>query len=128
MRIISGNRGTIASNSYDWKHPLQDSENLIVTLIEGYFMLPWSRHYRKSDEGQYAVRILAQIRTAIDSGHIPPKLNFVHFVPSSLFFTNKAMSRTIIEAYFNRISDFLMEKKMKPDNVRQEDYEELLAE
>ncbi len=90
-------------------------------------MLPWSRHYRKTDEGQYAVRVLTLIRTAIDSGHIPSNLNFTHFIPAELFFTNKAVSRTIVEAYFNRISDFLMEKKMKPDDVRQREYEELLS-
>jgi len=128
VKVIYGNRGTIAKNSYDWKSPLQGSENIIVTLIEGYFMLPWSRHYSKSDEGQYAVRVLTLIRTAIDSGHIPSNLNFTYFIPAELFFTNKAVSRTIVEAYFNRISDYLMEKKVKPEDVRVEEYKEMAPE
>ena len=125
MRIISGRFQK--NERADWKFPLEDSESIIVTAIESYFMLPWSRHYVKADEGQYAVRILSLIRTAMNAGHIPLDLNLVFNVPPEIFLSNQAMSRTIIEAYFCRISDYLMEKRMKPDSVREKEYGELIG-
>jgi len=124
VKIISGRFQK--NERADWKFPLEDSESIIVTAIESYFMLPWSRHYVKADEGQYAVRILSLIRTAINAGHIPLDLNLVFHVQPEIFLSNQAISRTIIEAYLCRISDYLMEKRMKPDSVREKEYGELI--
>ena len=120
MKIISGRFQR--NEQADWKFPLDSSESIIVTAIESYFMLPWSRHYAKADEGQYAVRILSLIHTAIKDGHIPLNYNLASHVPSELFLSNQFISRTIIEAYFGRISNYLVEKRMKPDGVRNKMY------
>jgi len=122
VRIISGR---FQKNEKDnWKHPIESSEGIIVTAIESYFMLPWSRHYARIDEGQYAIRVLALIRTAIKAGHIPSSYNLVYHYPPNIWLSNKFVSRTVIEAYFCLISDYLREKQMKPDGVRKAGYGE----
>lgn len=120
MKIISGKFQK--NERENWKFPIESSESIIVTAIESYFMLPWSRHYVQSDEARYAARVLSLIHIALKSGHIPPDFNLIYHVPRELYFSNKFISKTIIEAYFCRISDYLKEKQMKPDGVREKQY------
>ena len=109
-----------------WLSPLEDSESILVSAIENYFGLLWSRHYKKFDENRYAVRVLSMIETAIKVGHIPKSYNFCGHCPAELYFTNQPIPRTIIESYFLVIADFLMEKRERPDHVREREYKQMM--
>lgn len=105
---------------------LVSTESIILDAIRNYFALLWAHHYSPGDDNRYAVRVLAIIKTAIQHGDIPPSYNFIHYCPAVIFVTNRPIPRTVIEAYFAAISDYLVNKMTKPDEVRQREYEELV--
>lgn len=108
----------------DWQAQLEDSESIIISAIQNYFALMWSRHWKKFDDNRYASRVLSLIAVEIRDGMIPHRLIFTNFVPAELYCSNRPIPRQLIEAYFCRVADYLFEKRMKPDKIRQKEYED----
>lgn len=102
---------------------LDETENLLLLQIRTYFMLQWSRHYRKFDEHNLMARLQFMIATAIRLGKVPPELGIWEYIPSHLLFSNHPVPRVMLEAHLWAVADYLTDKMVNPAHIRRAEHE-----
>jgi len=102
---------------------LDETENLLLLQIRMYFMLQWSRHYRKFDEHNLMARLQYMIAKAIEAEKIPVTLGIWEYVPAVLLFSNHPVPRVMLEAHLWAVADYLTDKMLNPAHIRRKDHE-----
>ena len=106
----------------DSKILLDELENLLLVEVRNYFMVRWSRHYRKFDEHKLMNRLQYMIVQAIKDGRLPKKLNLCHYVPPRYILNNYPIPVIYMEAHLIAVGTYLQEKMIAPDQYRAEEY------
>jgi hypothetical protein len=101
---------------------LDENENLLLTEIRQYFMLQWSRHYRKFDEHKLMNRLQYQICRALRRGHLDPSLNLCYFVDPMVFMNNYPIPITVMEDHLVEVATWLQDKMAQPGRVRHKEH------
>ena len=130
-QTTGGNRyqGIYAHNRYDDQPlALDEMENLLLLEVRNYFMIRWSRHYKKFDESKLMNRLQHMIRQAILDGKIPGNLNLAYYVPAHIYFSEAPIPLVCMEAHLIAVGTFLQEKMAQPERFRAEEYRREIRE
>lgn len=123
----SKTQGVWAYGRYDdTPMALDEGENLLLTEIRQYFMLQWSRHYKKFDEHKLMNRLQYQISGALRRGRLDGHLNLCFFVNPYTFMNNYPIPVTVMEDHLVEVATWLQEKMTQPGRVRSKEHIERL--
>lgn len=118
-RSGSKTQGIWAYGRYDDQPmALDETENLLLQEIRKYFMIRWSRHYKKFDEHNLMNRIQYMILRALKDGELDWELNLALFVPPVLMVTNQPIPTMYLEAHLHAVANHLTEKAIQPGKYR----------
>ena len=119
----SKTKGVWAYGRYDDQPmSLDEGENLLLTEIRQYFMLQWSRHYKKFDEHKLMNRLQYQISGQLRRGRLDASLNLCHFVNPYVFLNNYPIPTTVMESHLVEVAVWLQEKMTQPGRTRHKDH------
>jgi len=93
-------------------------ENLLLTEIRQYFMLQWSRHYRKFDEHKLMNKLQLQISKQLLRGRLDPSLNLCYFVDPYVFLSGYPIPTAILEDHIAEVAAQIQEKMTQPGRYR----------
>lgn len=105
---------------------LSASENMILHNIRHYFAMKSRRQYVQGKEGSEASKLIGQIQSSIRSGIISDDLLLAYEVPPHIYVRNRPISRSIVEGWFLKVADWLMEKAKMSAPQREKEYAGLM--
>ena len=118
-RSGSKEQGIWAYGRYDDQPmALDESENLLLQEIRKYFMIRWSRHYKKFDEHNLMNRLQYMILRAIKDDVLSWELNMAMFVPAAMMCSNQPIPSMYLEAHLQAVGSHLQEKMVQPGAYR----------
>lgn len=118
-RTGSKTQGIWAYGRYDDQPDvLDENENLLLQEIRKYFMIRWSRHYKKFDEHNLMNRLQYMILRAIKNNVIDEELNLAYFVPAKMMCSNWPIPTMYLEAHLQEVARNLQEKMTQPGPFR----------
>lgn len=125
----SKTQGIWAYGRYDDQPEILDeNENLLLQEIRKYFMIRWSRHYKKFDEHNLMNRIQYMILRAIKNGVIDDALNLAYFVPAKMMCSNWPIPSMYLEAHLQEVARNLQEKMTQPGSYRAAEHKSRVRE
>ena len=118
-RSGSKEQGIWAYGRYDDQPmALDENENLLLQEIRKYFMIRWSRHYKKFDEHNLMNRLQYMILRGIKDGALDWELNLAMFVPPHIMCSNQPIPTMYLEAHLQAVARHLQEKMVQPGSFR----------
>lgn len=118
-RSGSKEQGIWAYGRYDDQPmTLDENENLLLQEIRKYFMIRWSRHYKKFDEHHLMNRLQYMILRGIKDGLLDWELNLAMYVPPALMCSNQPIPSMYLEAHLQAVAHHLQEKMTQPGVYR----------
>lgn len=97
---------------------LDENENLLLQEIRKYFMIRWSRHYKKFDEHNLMNRLQYMILRGIKDGVLDWDYNLAMYVPATLMCSNQPIPTMYLEAHLQAVARHLQEKMIQPGSYR----------
>lgn len=118
-RSGSKTQGVWAYGRYDDQpQALDENENLLLQEVRKYFMVRWSRHYKKFDEHNLMNRIQYMILRGIKDGVLDWNLNLAMYVPAKLICSTAPIPTMYLEAHLQAVGRHLQEKMVQPGSYR----------
>jgi len=108
------------------ENALNETEGLILLIIRSYFLLQWSRHYKKFDEHNLMSRLQYTIMMAIEREKLPRELNLIYFVPARMMVSHQPIPRRYLEAHVAAVGEYLQEKQLNPAPARYREHSKRL--